>query len=141
MSGPAGAAYAEVGSFVWVVRRVCDGYRNERVHRRTAEMTRDLVVRAQVDSDRIILVEARPSSDPEEDVGVRDLLAFEGVEDSIRTISQRVTEALKSVGPDRASVEFGIDVTIEGGALTGLLARGSGTATLKITLFWDGADG
>jgi hypothetical protein len=50
-----------------------------------------------------------------------------------------VMAALTNAQPDHASVEFGIDVTVESGALTGLLARGSGTATLKVTLSWGGA--
>jgi hypothetical protein len=102
-------------------------------------MQTDVVVRrAKVATDQVILVETRSSGDREEDVGARDLLAFEGVEESITTISQRVVAALKSAQPDRASVEFGIDVAVEAGALTGLLAKGSGGATLKVTLSWDG---
>lgn len=105
-------------------------------------MERDVVVRrAKVGSDHVILVEARSSGNPEEDVGLRDLLAFDGVEESIKTISQRVTSALKTANPDRASVEFGIDVTVDSGGLTGLLAKGSGAATLKVTLSWGGGDG
>jgi hypothetical protein len=45
------------------------------------------------------------------------------------------------VAPRSASVEFGIDVTVEAGALTGMLAKGSGTATLKVTLNWSDGDG
>jgi hypothetical protein len=102
-------------------------------------MQTDVVVRrAKIATDQVILVETRSSGDREEDVSARDLLAFEGVETSITTISQRVVAALKSAQPDRASVEFGIDVAVEAGALTGLLARGSGGATLKVTLSWDG---
>jgi Trypsin-co-occurring domain 1 len=102
-------------------------------------MQTDVVVRrAKVATDQVILVETRSSGDREEDVGARDLLAFEGVEESITTISQRVVAALKSAHPDRASVEFGIDVAVEAGALTGLLAKGSGGATLKVTLSWGG---
>lgn len=93
------------------------------------------VVRADVGDGKVILVEAR-TTDPEEDVGVGDLFKFDGVEDSIRTISERVVSALKGVQPDRASVEFGIDVSVESGALTGLLAKGTGGATLKVTLEW-----
>ena len=104
-------------------------------------METDVVVRrAKAGADQVILVEARTSGDREEDVGARDLLAFDGVEKSITVISERVMSALKRARPDRASVEFGIDVTVESGALTGLLARGSGAATLKVTLSWgDGA--
>jgi hypothetical protein len=103
-------------------------------------MESDVVVRrAKVGTDQVILVEARTSGDREEDVGARDLLSFDGVERSITAISERVVAALADVRPDRASVEFGIDVTVESGALTGLLAKGAGTATLKVTLSWGGA--
>jgi hypothetical protein len=108
---------------------------------RETDMESDTVVRrAQVGSDLVILVEARRSADAEEDVGVRNLLRFDGVEKSISTIAQRVTSALQGARPDRATVEFGIDVAVESGELTGLLAKGSGTATLKVTLAWDGSD-
>jgi Trypsin-co-occurring domain 1 len=105
-------------------------------------MESDVVVRrAKVGTDHVILVEARSSGGSEEDVGVGDLLAFEGVEKSITTISQRVTAALKAANPDRASVEFGIDLAVESGGLTGLLAKASGAATLKVTLSWGSGDG
>jgi hypothetical protein len=105
-------------------------------------MESDVVVRrAKVGNDHVILVEARSCGDPEEDVRARALLSFDGVEESIRTISQRVTAALETAKPGRASVEFGIDVAIESGALTGLLAKGSGGATLKVTLSWGDAGG
>jgi len=104
-------------------------------------MESDVVVRrAKVGTDQVILVEARTSGDREEDVGARDLLSFDGVEQSITAISERVIAALTHVRPDRASVEFGIDVTVESGALTGLLAKGAGTATLKVTLSWEARD-
>jgi len=101
-------------------------------------MQTDVVVRrAKVATDHVILVEARCAGDREEDVGAGDLLAFDGVEQSITAISQRVMAALERARPDRASVEFGIDVTVESGGLTGLLAKGSGAATLRVTLSWD----
>ena len=104
-------------------------------------METDVVVRkAKVGTDRVILVEARIAGDREEDVGTHQLLAFDGVEQSITAISERVMAALTNARPDHASVEFGIDVTVESGALTGLLAKGSGSATLKVTLSW-GATG
>jgi hypothetical protein len=102
-------------------------------------MDSDVTVRrARVGSGHVILVEARSSGGSEEDVGAGELLAFEGVEEAITTISQRVTSALKAANPDRASVQFGIDVAVGSGGLTGLLARGSGAATLKVTLSWGG---
>jgi hypothetical protein len=44
------------------------------------------------------------------------------------------------VRPDRGTVEFGIDVGVESGALTALVVKGTGTATLKVTLEWERSD-
>src|SRR3954471_6721236 len=106
------------------------------------------IVWADLGDGRVIQVEARSTpllasgSDPEADVGLLDKLrrgepmSFDGVTGSIEAIADRVTASLTRAKPDKATVEFGIDVGIETGGLTGLLAKGSGSATLKITLEW-----
>jgi hypothetical protein len=99
-------------------------------------LANERIVKAKLADGSVILVEARSTGSRQTDVSVRKALEFKGVEDSIKSIAERVSAALKSVRPDRAEVEFGIDVTVESGALTGLLAKGSGTATLKVTLEW-----
>lgn len=92
------------------------------------------LVRVEV-GGRIIHVEAR-SADPEADVGIRDVLSFQGVVDSIEAIAASMTAALEKAKPDKATVEFGIDVGVEAGALTSLIVKGTGKATLTITLQW-----
>jgi hypothetical protein len=115
------------------------------------------LVKADLGDGRVIQVEARtsdlasPTGDPEADVGLLDkirkqeALAFDGVTGSIEAIADRVTAALRSAKPKKATVEFGIDVGLESGGLTGLLAKGTGSATLKIVLEWEpdaaGGDG
>jgi hypothetical protein len=118
----------------------------------------ETLVKADLGNGRVIQVEARTSGDaasltgdPEADVGILDkirnqeALAFDGVTGSIEAIADRVTAALRSAQPKKAAVEFGIDVGVESGGLTGLLAKGTGSATLKITLEWEpdaaGGDG
>ena len=109
----------------------------------------ETLVRADLGDGRVIQVEARtsgdaasPTGDPEADVGLLDAirkqeaLPFDGVTNSIEAIADRVTAALESARPEKATVEFGIDVGVETGGLTGLLAKGTGSATLKITLEW-----
>jgi hypothetical protein len=104
----------------------------------------DNLVRADVGGGRIIHVEARPATgDPETDVAIQnrfkatEAMPFDGVTDSIEAIAERVTNALSRVRPDKATVEFGIDVGVEAGGLTALLVKGTGTATLKVTLEWE----
>jgi hypothetical protein len=93
------------------------------------------LVRADVGGGRIIQVEAR-TTDPEADVGIGDVLSFQGVVDSIEAIAESMTAALAKVKPDKATVEFGVDVGVEAGAITSLLVKGTGKATLTITLQW-----
>ena len=89
--------------------------------------------------NRRILVEARKDADPEADVGVGDLLKFDRVIDTIDAVSESVLEAIKRAAPKKATVEFGVDVGLESGGLTSMLVKGTGSATLNITLEWGGA--
>ncbi len=81
-----------------------------------------------------------PSGDQETDVGIKDVLSFDGLVDSLGAITEGVTSALQRIKPDKATLEFGVDVGVEAGALTALLVKGTGTATLKITLEWSASD-
>jgi hypothetical protein len=97
------------------------------------------VVKARLPNGAVVPVEARASGDPETDVALRDVMSFEGVANSITSIADAMTSALEHIKPDKASVEFGVDVTVESGALTGLIVKGTGGATLTITLEWASA--
>jgi hypothetical protein len=55
---------------------------------------------------------------------------------AIEGLSHVVQEALASAKPDRATVEFGLEVGVESGKLTALWVKGTGTANLKISLTW-----
>jgi len=86
-----------------------------------------------------LLLEVRSEhdfGDPETDVGILKNRSFDGVVDSIKAITNELTAALQEVKPDRASLEFGVDIGVESGQLTALLVKGTGSATLKITLEW-----
>lgn len=85
-----------------------------------------------------VLVEVRSDGDPETDVGIRER-SFDGVVDSIKAITGELTKALDELSPNKAVLEFGVDVGVEAGQLTALLVKGSGSATLKITLEWERA--
>ena len=97
--------------------------------------TPNALVKVDLGDDRVVAVEARNVS-PEKPVGIGDVLSFDGVAKSIEAVAERMTAALDQVKPDRAAVEFGIDVGVESGALTALVVKGTGNATLKITLEW-----
>lgn len=100
--------------------------------------TPNALVKVDLGDGRIVAVEAHNVS-PEKPVGIGDVLSFDGVSNSIEAIAERMTAALDRVRPDKAVVEFGVDVGVESGALTALVVKGTGTATLKVTLEWQHA--
>ena len=71
----------------------------------------------------------------EEDVSFR-VQSFQGVIDAIESIASAMDAAVRKIKPEKASVEFGLEMAIESGELTALLVKGSGTANLKISLEW-----
>lgn len=68
--------------------------------------------------------------------GILEPLSIDVVRTAVEGLGQVVQEALISVKPDKASVEFGLDVGLESGKLTALWVKGTGKANLKITLEW-----
>jgi hypothetical protein len=80
---------------------------------------------------------ADPGAGGPRDVGLREQLLFSGVTDTLQQIGGSVVRALEHVKPERASVEFGLDLAVKAGKLTGLLVEGDATATLKVILEWE----
>lgn len=74
--------------------------------------------------------------DGEEEVAFT-LPSFKEVTDAIEGIAESVVTTLQKVKPQKASVEFGLEIALEAGQLTALLVKGSSTANLKITLEWE----
>jgi hypothetical protein len=73
-----------------------------------------------------------------EDVGAFDkLLPFEDVTNTIESVAGAMVKTLEKVKPDKASVEFGVEVGVESGALTTFLVQGTGTGNIKVTLEWE----
>jgi hypothetical protein len=93
------------------------------------------LVKVDLGDDRVVAVQAYNVS-PERPVGIGDVLSFDGLSKSIEAIAERMTAAFDRVRPDRAAVEFGVDIGVESGALTALVVKGTGTATIKVTLEW-----
>lgn len=62
---------------------------------------------------------------------------FQEVTTAIESLTKEIAITLHKVQPVRATVKFGIDISIESGKLTAVLAKGSNTANLEITLEWE----
>lgn len=61
---------------------------------------------------------------------------FRPVTDAIEGIAESIVTTLQKVKPQKASVEFSMQIAVESGQLTTLLVKGSGTSNLKVTLEW-----
>lgn len=76
----------------------------------------------------------------EQDVAF-DSFAFDTVKDEIVRIAKAIADIIKgpldSAKPSKVSVEFGIEVGVESGALTTILIKGTGKGNLSITLEWE----
>ena len=73
----------------------------------------------------------------EEDVK-SSLFKLDDVTDQIRAISRHFATVLDDAKPDKAGLEFGIQLSVKEGRLTALLVSGEATATLKVSLEWGG---
>ena len=71
----------------------------------------------------------------ERDVSV-GIPSFDAVTDAIEGIAQSVRKSFETIQPRKATVELGLELATESGQLTALLVKGSGKASLKITLEW-----
>ncbi len=69
-------------------------------------------------------------------VGVIEALPFQDLMGSIEAVAKSFNRCLEAVEPKKATIEFGVEATVEGGKLVALIAEGSATANFKITLEW-----
>lgn len=93
------------------------------------------VIPVRLANDKVIYVESTIVSS-EEDVAF-EVLEFENITDTIEGIAASLTSCLQKIKPQKASVEFGLELAVESGKLTSLLVKGTGKANLKITLEWN----
>jgi hypothetical protein len=92
------------------------------------------------DDGPTIKLEVTRAVDTEEDVSALSrIVPFESVVQSVASISQAMTDALRRAKPEEAEVTFGLDVTLEAGNLTSMIVKGGGTSTFTIRLLWKSA--
>jgi hypothetical protein len=69
-----------------------------------------------------------------EEVGIADQIPVGQLTSVITGVARALGESLKAVSPSKAAVELGMEFAFKEGHL---IARGTATANLKITLEWD----
>jgi len=72
--------------------------------------------------------------------GRQDVASIDFSFDDIARTLEGVTEAIKGavekVKPKKTSVKFGIEVSVEAGALTAMIVKGTGKGNLEISMEW-----
>jgi hypothetical protein len=64
---------------------------------------------------------------------------FETVAECISGIAKQLDAAIATANPDKATIEFSLQLSAQPGKLTAVLVQGSTSATLKVTLAWEQA--
>ena len=93
------------------------------------------IVEMALETGEVILVEA-VVLDPDVDVSELPTAQFNEFTRMIRGVAQSIRSGLSNMGATKAQAEFGMEIGLETGKLTSLLAKGGASANLKITIEW-----
>lgn len=71
-----------------------------------------------------------------ENVSVLDSVPLEQITSVVTKLARGVLDAVVAAQPDKASVELGLEFGMESGSLVAIVARGTATANVKVTMEW-----
>ncbi|MGX9146464.1 CU044_2847 family protein [Mesorhizobium sp. 128a] len=71
-----------------------------------------------------------------EEVAAGDSFDFNENLKVLQEVGSMIGTALQTARPTEAQVEIGLDAAVEAGKHTALIVKGSGSASLKVTLKW-----
>lgn len=96
-----------------------------------------IIIPVKLPNGAVVGVEATMIEGTEEDRRIAlQMPSFDGVTQAIEGMTEILWSTLKKIGPQRATLEFGFEVGIQNGQLTGFFVKGSGKANMKVTLEW-----
>jgi len=99
-------------------------------------MENKLILPLKLDSGQVIKIEAT-STDKEQEIGVLDAIPIEKIADMIKDIGKSFKGVFEAVGPKRVGIKLGLEVSLESGALTALIVKGTGKANFEVSLEWE----
>jgi len=82
------------------------------------------------------LIHVEVSHTGREDVAF-DTKSFKQVTEVLEGISKTLSESLEKIQPNKATVKFGMEFSIESGQLTAIIVKGASKANLEVTLEWN----
>lgn len=102
---------------------------------------RERVVPVVLADGTVVHISATALGGDEDVADLKGALSFGEVSRTVEGIARELSACLDRVSPDKASIEFGVEVAVEAGNLTALIVKGSAKGNLKIVLSWDRARG
>lgn len=98
---------------------------------------RETIVPVELADGSVVRISATPLGGDEDVADLPGALSFGEVSRTVEGMARELRACLDRVNPDKASIEFGIEVAVESGHLTALIAKGSAKGNLKVVLSWD----
>jgi Trypsin-co-occurring domain 1 len=96
-------------------------------------------VTPKIDQTRLINLDPeRDVADEETEFDVADFAGFkvESLTSIIELFGKQLSKSIQAVGPNKASIEFGLEATFKQGQLVALITQGEAKANLKVKLEW-----
>ena len=101
------------------------------------ERQRTELISIKLEDGSTVKVEATSLSNSQDVASFEDVFHIDKFQKVIAGMANMVSDAFAKINPDKATVEFGVEVGVESGELTALLVKGTGTSNLKITMEWN----
>jgi hypothetical protein len=99
--------------------------------------SRTEIIPVALEGGELIQIQATMLGGKENVGAVKGGFTLEGVTTTIEKLSAALAKTVEKVKPNKASIEFGIEIATKEGQLTALLVQGSATANLTIKLEWE----
>ena len=96
------------------------------------------IVQVKLPNGAVVGVEVAQTAEEDRRIAL-EAFSFDGVNHAIEGMVDTLWDTLRKVAPQKATVEFGFEIGVQNGQLTGIFIKGSGKANLKVTLEWSGA--
>jgi hypothetical protein len=94
------------------------------------------LISARLPNGSIIQIEtASVSKEVDVAIGGPDF-QFSDILPGIEGIAETLIQSLNKIKPQKAAIEFGLEISAKPGKLTTLLVKGEGKANLKVTFEW-----
>lgn len=92
------------------------------------------IVKVELEDGKVICLAVNNQGGEQDVSGIQQ--KFKQVADDIESFSNVMLNSIKKIKPQKATVEFGLEFTLESGKLVALIADGSFKSNIKITLEW-----